>query len=80
MANMGAICYRACKSGLFKEWNATLRTRALAEGIAGSYVALGNGQIVGYFSDREEACDASSGAIEKTLGYIGVSVIRQIPE
>ena len=62
------------------DWEATLRTRALAEGIAGSYVALGNGQIVGYFSDREEACDASSGAIEKTLGYIGVSVIRQIPE
>ena len=61
------------------DWDATLCARAVAEGISGSYVALGNGRIVGYYSDSEEAIEASTNAIRTTIGTIGISVIRQIP-
>lgn len=59
------------------DWNATLKARAEGECEVGSYAALGNGRIVGYFSDRDEAGEASSNAIETTIGNIGISVIRQ---
>ena len=62
------------------DWDATLCARAVAEGISGSYVALGNGRIVGYYNDSEEAIEASTNAIRTTIGTIGISVIRQIPD
>lgn len=58
------------------DWNATLKARA--EGEVGSYAALGNGRIVGYFSDHDEAIEASTDAIKSTIGTIGISVTRQI--
>ena len=62
----------------YTDWESTLCAQTQAEGPPGSFVALGNGRIVGYFNNSDDAIEASCAAIETTIGTIGISVVQLI--